>query len=127
MLSRAALLPEQGGGPCRRVKLRSAQGQDQAFPSAACTFSAVPFEAGRSRFTEKVEQRGMPDPDPESTASVVSRNAAGYHVYEVLQVAGGPALEGAVAVALVGGHHRVAVVPVELRLGVEPEEAAGAL
>ena len=29
--------------------------------------------------------------------------------------------------ALVGGHHRVAVVPVEARLGVEPEGAPGAL
>jgi hypothetical protein len=38
----------------------------------------------------------------------------------------GPALEDAVAVALVGGHHRVAVVPVEARLGVQPERAAGA-
>ena len=42
-------------------------------------------------------------------------------------MSGRPALEGAVAVALVGGHHRVAVVPVELRLGVEPEQPAGAL
>src|ERR1700754_3239631 len=54
-------------------------------------------------------------------------DAAGDDVDEVLQVAGRPALEGAVAVALVGGHHRVAVVPVELRLRVEPEEPAGAL
>src|SRR5680860_611854 len=60
-------------------------------------------------------------------ASVRRGDAAGDHVDEVLQVAGGPALEGAVAVALVGGHHRVAVVPVEPRLGVEPEEAAGPL
>src|SRR5680860_773263 len=60
-------------------------------------------------------------------ASVRRGDAAGYDVDEVLQVAGGPALEGAVAVALVGGHYRVAVVPVEPRLGVEPEEAAGPL
>src|ERR1700751_4840642 len=56
---------------------------------------------------------------------VASRYAAGDHVDEVLQVPGPPALEGAVAVALVGGHNRVAVVPVEARLGVEPEEPAG--
>ena len=63
-----------------------------------------------------------------SSARLIRRgDAAGDDVDEVLQVPGGPALEGAVAVALVGGHHRVAVVPVELRLGVEPEEAAGAL
>ena len=35
--------------------------------------------------------------------------------------------KAAVAVALVGGHHRVAVVPVQARLGVEPEGAPGAL
>src|SRR6202012_3694980 len=48
-------------------------------------------------------------------------------VDEVLQVAGGPALEGAVAIAFVGAHHGVAVVPVELRLGVQPEQPAGTL
>ncbi len=46
------------------------------------------------------------------------RHAAGDDVDEVLQVPGGPALEGAVAVALVGGHHRVAVVPVERGSGL---------
>src|SRR5215210_4715576 len=53
--------------------------------------------------------------------------AAGDDVHELLQVLGRPAFEGAVAVALVGRHHRVTVVPVELRLGVEPEQPAGAL
>ena len=57
-------------------------------------------------------------------SSLVARgHPAGDDVDEVLQVPGRPALEGAVAVALVGRHHRVAVVPVELRLGIEPEEA----
>src|SRR5690349_13308752 len=59
--------------------------------------------------------------------SVGGRNAARDHVDEILEVPCGPALEGAVAVALVGGHHRVSVVPVEAGLGVEPEEATGAL
>ena len=58
-------------------------------------------------------------------AALVARRPAGDDVDEVLQVPGRPALEGAVAVALVGGHHRVAVVPVELRLRVEPEQAPG--
>src|SRR3954471_24928474 len=42
---------------------------------------------------------------------------------EVLELAGRPALEG-LAPRLVGGDHRVAVVPVQARLGVEPERAA---
>src|SRR5205085_12304910 len=54
-------------------------------------------------------------------------SAAGDHVHELLQVLGGPAFEGAVAVGLVCGHHRVAVVPVQARLGIEPEGPARAL
>src|SRR3954454_3242545 len=42
---------------------------------------------------------------------------------EVLELAGRPALEG-LAPRLVGGDHRVAVVPVQARLGVEPERPA---
>src|SRR6476659_6717369 len=53
--------------------------------------------------------------------------AAGDHVHEGLEMAGGPALEGGGAVALIGGHHRVAVVPVQARLRVEPEGPPGAL
>src|SRR3954452_18732104 len=45
---------------------------------------------------------------------------------ELLELAGRPALEG-LAPRLVGGDHRVAVVPVQARLGVEPERAAGLL
>ena len=49
-------------------------------------------------------------------------------VHELLEVARGPALERRRAVPLVGGHHRVAVVPVELRPGlsqkVRPERSA---
>ena len=48
-------------------------------------------------------------------------------VHEHLELLGRPALEDAVAEGLVGGHDRVAVVPVEARLGVDPEGAAGAL
>src|SRR5436190_6050093 len=44
-----------------------------------------------------------------------------------LQVARGPALEGRRRVWLVRRHHRVAVVPVQARLGVEPEGSAGAI
>ena len=55
------------------------------------------------------------------------RTLAGERVHEALELLGGPALEDAVAVGLVGGHHRVAVVPVQARLGVDPERAAGAL
>src|SRR3954447_23025569 len=44
---------------------------------------------------------------------------------EVLELARRPALER-LAVALVGGDDRVAVVPVQPRLGVEPERAPGA-
>src|SRR5436190_3176424 len=39
---------------------------------------------------------------------------------ELLELAGRPALEG-LAPGLVGGGHRVAVIPVQARLGVEPE------
>src|SRR4051794_13712497 len=49
------------------------------------------------------------------------------HVDEVFEMLGRPTLEHGGAVRLVRGHHRVAVVPVELRLGVEPEGAAGAV
>src|ERR1700759_76849 len=59
--------------------------------------------------------------------SLGRRRRARDDVDEVLQVARRPALEGAVAIAFVGGHHRVAVVPVELRLRVQPEEAPGPL
>src|SRR5690606_20320451 len=45
---------------------------------------------------------------------------------ELLELAGRPALER-LAVLLVGGDHGVAVVPVQARLGVQPERAAGAL
>src|SRR5687768_14291352 len=53
--------------------------------------------------------------------------AARDDVHELLQVLGGPALESRGAVLLVSGHDRVAVVPVELRLGVEPERPAGSV
>src|SRR5437016_14115001 len=53
--------------------------------------------------------------------------AARDHVHEALEVAGGPALERRGAVALVGGHHGVAVVPVQARLRIEPKSAPGAL
>src|SRR3954466_16175608 len=45
---------------------------------------------------------------------------------EVLELAGRPALEG-LAPRLVGGDHRIAVVPVQPRLGVEPERPPGLL
>src|SRR6185436_9562215 len=49
------------------------------------------------------------------------------HVHELLELLRGPAFEHAVAVGLVGLHHRVAVVPVQTRLGIEPEGAPGAV
>src|SRR5207302_9279967 len=49
------------------------------------------------------------------------------HVYELLELLGRPALEDSVAVRLVGGHHRIAVIPVQAGLGIEPEHAAGEL
>src|SRR3954453_2791787 len=49
---------------------------------------------------------------------------AGERLHEVLELLGGPALER-LAVLLVGADHGVAVVPVQARLGVEPEGAAG--
>ena len=52
------------------------------------------------------------------------RNRARQRLDEVLELLGGPALEG-LAVLLVGGDHRVAVVPVQPRLGVQPERAPG--
>src|SRR5918995_162837 len=45
---------------------------------------------------------------------------------EIIELARGPALVG-VAEALVAGDHRVAVVPVQARLRVKPERAAGAI
>src|SRR3954454_21503819 len=47
----------------------------------------------------------------------------GQRLDEVLELAGRPALEG-LAPRLVGGDHRVAVVPVQARLGGQPERAA---
>src|SRR5665648_359458 len=44
-------------------------------------------------------------------------------LHEILELGGGPALERG-APLLIGGDHRVAVVPVETRLGVQPERAA---
>src|SRR4051812_42221548 len=45
---------------------------------------------------------------------------------ELLELPRRPALEG-LAPRLVGGDHRIAVVPVQARLGIEPERAAGLL
>src|SRR5262245_45388019 len=64
---------------------------------------------------------------PTPPSSIRRACCAGDHVDEVLEVLRGPALEGPVAIGLVGRHHRVAVVPVELRLRIEPEGAAGVL
>src|SRR6185503_13878312 len=55
------------------------------------------------------------------------RSGPGDDVDEVLEVLGRPAFERLGRVRLVGGHHRVAVVPVEARLRVQPEGPAGAL
>src|SRR6202035_5768102 len=63
-------------------------------------------------------------------AGSASESAAGAHnraregLDEVLQLGGRPALKGG-AVLLVGGDHRVAVVPIQARLGVQPEGAPG--
>src|SRR3954466_908137 len=58
-----------------------------------------------------------------SGPSAAGDQRLGQVAHEVLELARGPALVG-VAVLLVGGNDGVAVVPVQPRLGVEPERAA---
>src|SRR3954464_14341852 len=59
-----------------------------------------------------------------SAGASAARHGPGERLDEVLELAGGPALER-LAVALVGGDDAVAVVPVQARLRVEPERAPG--
>ena len=61
------------------------------------------------------------------SSAPLARPEVRQRVHEALELLGRPTLEHAVAVRLVGGHHRVAVVPVELGLRVEPEGSPGVL
>src|SRR5919204_5774190 len=65
--------------------------------------------------------RSLPD-----NPRLIARARAGERLDELLELARGPALECA-AVAFVRGDDGVAVVPVQVRLGVQPERAAGLL
>src|SRR3954462_12206417 len=65
-------------------------------------------------------------PSPATASAAFAGPEVRQRVHEALELLRRPALEHAVAVGLVGADHAVAVVPVELRLGVHPEGAAGA-
>src|SRR5919204_3624075 len=61
-------------------------------------------------------------PSPVLVPPLLPRPRPGQRLDELLELAGGPALERA-AIPLVRGDDRVAVVPVQSRLGVQPERA----
>src|SRR6478752_4614468 len=84
-----------------------------------------PAQRLQAASTTGVESTRTPSKSESSGTSGPVRRA-GQRLDEVLELPGRPALVG-VAVRLVGGDHGVAVIPVELRLRVQPERAAGLL
>src|SRR5215218_797091 len=114
----------------KTTRLSNGKANEDALAPAGAAASS-PSRASphpRTRRTACGVRRRPPIAERNTNARVSARRhcvrAGGQRLHELLELIRGPALERG-AVALVCRDHRVAVVPVEPWLGVEPEGAPG--
>ena len=134
--SAAARSPAGGSsaGPALRLTRRSLRGHYPTGSKGRRRGNRVPVAPSQPAFPPAPLVSTPRDATLMSTRPTLPRRAGlalggddgpRQRAHEVLELRGRPALERR-AVLLVGGDHRVAVVPVQARLGVQPERAPGA-